>query len=114
MKVTENGMMFDDVYELTYELLHTLDLIVRPDGTIFEPATNSVLSFNGMIIKATIKENDIKYAGEGEIVFDVLNNVRMITVLFGHYLEKKQAEGILLLNMILIILLTLSSIITRI
>lgn len=98
MKITKNGMMFEDEYELAYELLQTLDIKVNPDGTLLEKDTNTIIYFNGMKVKATIDKNDIKYTGEGEISFDVLGNVRLITTLFGHYLDKKQAEGMKFLS----------------
>lgn len=91
-------MIFDDPYELVYELLNELEYTLRHDGTIFDPFTNSILSFNGMIIKASINPNNIHYAGQGEIEFDILSNVRLVTTLFGHYLQKKEAEGLKLVS----------------
>lgn len=91
-------MIFDDPYELVYELLNELEYVMRRDGSIFDPFTNSILSFNGMIIKASTSPNNIHYAGQGEIEFDILNNVRLVTTLFGHYLQKKEADGIKLVS----------------
>ena len=89
-----NGSMkFDDVYELNYELLSLLEMEVRSDGTIYDTIGNNILAFNGMIIKASIKPNEIHYAGQGEIEFDILNNVRMITTLFGNFLQRKINDG---------------------
>ena len=94
MIIKRNGAMsFDDVFELNYELLSQLEMNVRHDGTIFDPTTNNILAFNGMIIKASIKPNEIHYAGQGEIEFDILNNVRMITTLFGTFLDRKIKSG---------------------
>ena len=93
MKMTEIGMQFDDVYELNYELLNELEFEVKPDGTIYDPKNNNILFFNGMKILASIRPDQIHYAGQGEIPFDILNNIRMTTVLFGNYLEKKMAAG---------------------
>ena len=93
MRITPFGMVFDDVYELNYELLSELELEVKPNGNNYEPKKGSILSFNGNIIVASINPNEIHYAGQGEIEFDILNNVRMTTVLFGDYLSKKQADG---------------------
>lgn len=87
-------MNFDDQYELVYELLNELEYVLKHDGTIFDPFANSILSFNGMIIKASTNPNNIHYAGQGEIEFDILNNVRLVTTLFGHYLQKKEQDGV--------------------
>lgn len=95
MKYSALGeMIFDDPYELVYELLNELEYVLIHDGTVFDPFTNSILSFNGMVIKASTNPNNIHYAGQGEIEFDILNNVRLVTTLFGHYLQKKEADGI--------------------
>lgn len=87
-------MSFDDQYELVYELLNELEYVLKHDGSIFDPFANSILSFNGMIIKASTNPNNIHYAGQGEIEFDILNNVRLVTTLFGHYLQKKEQDGV--------------------
>jgi len=93
MKMTPEGMLFDDVYELTYYVLEELGLQLLPDGKIFDPIKNEILSFNGMIIKGSVNPNKINYAGQGEITLDLLNNVRLTTVLFGRFLQSKMAEG---------------------
>lgn len=91
-------MMFDDQFELVYELLNELEYKLKPDGSIYDPFTNSILSFNGLFIKASTNPNNIHYAGQGEIEFDILNNVRLVTTLFGHHLKRKEAEGLALVS----------------
>ena len=93
MKMTEIGMQFDDIYELNYELLNELEFEVKPDGTIYDPAGNNIIFFNGMKVIASTRADNIHYAGQGEIPFDILNNIRMTTVLFGNYLERRMAKG---------------------
>lgn len=94
MNISADGtMMFEDIYELTYELLTTMEYEIRPDGVIYEPERNAILSLNGNIIKATIRPDDIHYAGQNEIEFDIMRNIRLITMLFGQCLQKKQKEG---------------------
>lgn len=94
MRILPNGaMQFEDVFELTYELLNEMELEVKANGYVFDPNRNTILSFNGNMVKASINPHDIKYAGQGEIVLDLLGNTKLITNLFGYYLEKKQAEG---------------------
>ncbi len=88
----EGSMMFDDVFELTYELLNELEMELRPDGTIYDPNRNVLLSFNGMTIKASIRPDQIFYAGQGEIEFDILNNIRLVTVLMGDLIQRKINE----------------------
>ena len=93
MKMTPEGMLFDDEYELNYYVLEELGLTLLPDGRLFDEAKNEILSFNGMIIKGSVSANKINYAGQGEITLDLLNNIRMTTVLFGRFIQNKINEG---------------------
>ena len=94
MRMAANGVMaFDDVFELTYELLSELEFEVKPDGSIYDPVKNTIIFFNGMKVVASIKPTEMHYPGQGEIAFDILNNVRLITVLFGEYLQRKIDNG---------------------
>ena len=93
MTIDANQIMrFDDQFELVYELLNELEMEVKPDGTIID-ANGNILFFNGMKVLANTNPNNIHYAGQGEITFDILTNIRLSTVLFGNYLEKKMAAG---------------------
>ena len=93
MILNNNEMIFEDIFELNYEVLNEMELELRPDGTIFDNNQNKVLSFNGMIIKASIRPDQIHYAGQGEIEFDILNNVRLVTTLLGLSIQRHINEG---------------------
>lgn len=86
-------MIFDDEFELTYEILNEMELELRPDGTIYDRLRNKLYYFNGMLVKASTNPHQMHYAGQGEIAFDILHNVRMATVMFGNYLQNCQADG---------------------
>ncbi len=93
MNISSNQVMsFEDVFELTYELLSELEMEVLPDGSILD-SDNNILFFNGMKVIANIDPSNVHYAGQGEIMFDVLGNIRLSTVLFGNYLDKKIKSG---------------------
>ena len=94
MKLTPDGKtIFDDVFELNYYVLCAIDFQLTPDGKILDNNTNEILSFSGMIIKGSVNPNQINYAGQGEIELNLLDNVRMATVLFGRDLQRKINEG---------------------
>ena len=94
MRITAEGkMQYEDIFELTYELLNELELTLTPDGKIYDKTTNNILSFNGMIMKASTNPNEINYPGEGEIGFDIDSNVRIATTLFGNFLQRKIDSG---------------------
>ena len=93
MKMTPEGMLFDDEYELNYYVLEEMGLILQNDGKIYDPEKNEILSFNGLIIKGSVSSKRINYAGQGDITLDLLNNVRLTTLLFSRYLQKRIDEG---------------------
>ena len=94
MKILPNGKtLFEDEFELNYYILTELNYQLTPDGKILDNNTNEILAFSGMIIKGSVNPNQINYAGQGEIELQLLSNVRMITMLFGRFLQQKINEG---------------------
>ena len=85
----DETMIFDDIFELNYEILMNMEMEILPDGSIHDPEKNVILSMNNNIIKVSIKPNEIHYPGQNEISFDILENIRLTTLIFGLYLQKK-------------------------
>lgn len=93
MQMTNSGsIILDDIYELNYFILNELEYQINPDGTLCSNNAD-VIQFNGLRIKASVNPNQINYPGEGEIAFDILNNVHLVRTLFGQYIQKKQEAG---------------------
>ena len=94
MKIMPDGKtLFEDQFELNYYLLTQLEIELTPNGNLYDAARNEMLSFNGLMIKGSVSADNINYAGQGEIEFNVLENVRLITTLFGRYIKQKEEEG---------------------
>ena len=73
MILLDNGlMMFDDIYELTYNLLNAIGLVINPNGYLYDTDSNIPC-----------------FAGQGEVVFDILNNVRLVTTMLGYVIDKE-------------------------
>ena len=89
----DETMIFDDIFELNYEILMNMEMEILPDGSIHDPEKNVILSMNNNIIKVSIKPNEIHYPGQNEISFDILENIRLATLIFGLYLQKKIDNG---------------------
>lgn len=89
MKITPYGVMFDDAYELTYNIMNSIGIEVYPDGSLYDPDRDTTISYEGKMMKATINPLDIKYAGQGECIFEPLTNVRQVTTLMGYMIDKK-------------------------
>lgn len=73
----------DDVLFAQMMLLQ-IGLQADQNGRIFDPETASAISFKGKELVAPGMEN----AGRDAIPFDPYNNPRMMTKLFGYYLER--------------------------
>ena len=86
-----NGcMMFDDVYDLTYNVLMSIGLDIR-NGYVFDQGNGSPLQFQGKMIKATVDPNIPCYAGQNDVTFDILNNMRLVITLLGYCIDKETA-----------------------
>lgn len=90
MIIVQNRMIFDDVYDLTYNLLSEIGISVLPDGRMVDQDMGCIINFGGSILKANIDPRYIKYAGQGESIFEPLTNIRQVTTLLGYHLDKKQ------------------------
>ena len=92
MTILPNGaLIFDDLGELTYNLLNTIGLSINSSGYIYDQDTKIVIQDAGRVIKASVDVNMPCYAGQGEVVFDILGNIRLMTTLFGYAMDKAAA-----------------------
>lgn len=90
MQISIYGVIFDDVYELTYNLLSCIGLEIKPDGSLYDSELNTVIHFNGKLLKANIYPDNLHYAGQGEVMFEPLSNIKQVTELLGYFIDKKQ------------------------
>lgn len=95
MFINQFGVMrFDDIGELNYNLLNSIGLSINGSGYVYDQDTGIMIQDAGRLIKASIDPNSPCFAGQGEVVFDVINNIRLVTTLFGYALDKATAmEG---------------------
>lgn len=89
MIFNNNGeMMFNDKYELNYEVLNELNLQRRSDGTVFDPESNTVFYMNGYKLICSIRPDEIMYPSEDQLEFDLISNYKLVQFLFGWYYKK--------------------------
>lgn len=85
---------YETVEELTYNFLNCMGLSVRPDGTVIDTELNAsggaAIKLSGKSLKATTTPNNIHYAGEGEIMLEILTNYKMLNSLLGLFLDKEK------------------------
>ena len=93
------NFIFQDEAELMYNMLNAMGLSTTYDGTIIDPERGgAVIQASGKSIKATIDKNNIKYAGDGEIVLEPLTNSRLLVTFFSkaldNYVEENGREAV--------------------
>ena len=84
---------YDNIEELTYNFLICIGLSVMPNGVVIDTELSeypTTIKIGGKTIKANISPDNIHYAGEGEIMLDILSNYKMLNNLFGLFLDKKK------------------------
>lgn len=84
-----SATQFDDVYELTYNLLNSIGLSIDANGYLYDQDSRTHIQFHGCKIKASVTPNVPCYAGQGEVVFDILYNIRLVTVMLGYCIDKE-------------------------
>ncbi len=93
MTILQDGtMQFDNVYDLTYNLINTIGLTIK-NGHLYDQDTNLPISFQGRRLKASVDPNIPCYAGQGEVMFDIINNIRLVTTMLGYVADKATAMG---------------------
>lgn len=90
MKIVDFSTRFDDIYELNYNLMNVMGFHVDRNGYIMDEDLGNIISFGGKYVIVNVSPNNIHYAGQNEIMLDILGNVRQMTTLFGYFLDKKQ------------------------
>lgn len=89
MNILENGVMsYDNRDDLIYAIFQEMNIIILPDGCLYDNDTNSDISFQGKLLKAPINLQDSRYASESEVIFDPFENIKQVSTLFGYYLDK--------------------------
>lgn len=89
MKFLNNGkQIFDDIYEMYYNLFIELGLAVGQNNYLYDQDTGITLKYKDRYIKAALTRTPI-YSGAYDIVFDPTQNYNLMVVLLGYYLDKE-------------------------
>lgn len=88
MQFTPNGVMYDDIYEMYYELFNTIGLSINKDQYLYDQDTGVVIKYNDKYIKATNVPMTL-YAGRNDIVFEPQKNYNLMVTLFGYFMDKE-------------------------
>lgn len=88
----DGSFMYTDIFELNYALLTQLEFFTDRDGYVYNQNTREPIMVSGKRLKANIDPNHIVYAGNGDIMMEVLKNTSLVTNLMGYLMDKKQIE----------------------
>ena len=87
-----NVIVYETPEEMTFGLLKAIGVEVKPDGSLFDTEIRVPLQFDGKTIKVTIDPNNVHYAGESEIMFEPLKNLKMTSTVLGLVLDKLRVQ----------------------
>ena len=96
MFISPEGPIFqyDNVEELTYNFLNCMGLSVTPNGSVIDTELNvnggTVIKLSGKILKANTNNFQIHYAGEGELMLEILTSYKTLNSLLGLFLDKRK------------------------
>ena len=88
MHIENGSFVFDNIEELNYNFLNAMGCAALPDGKVIDTELQKPVQYGGMTLKANTNVYNIHYAGEGEIMLDVLNDIKGCSLLLGHLLDK--------------------------
>lgn len=85
---------YANIDQLTYDIINELGLIIGPDGLLYDQETRNIININGKNIKCTFDSvNNPVYVSDFNIVFDPINNIKLMTILFDMYLKNENEAG---------------------
>ena len=89
MKIGPGGVFnCESLEELNFQFLNSIGMSCKPNGVVYDTEIGTQIKFSNKILKASTSPNNIRYAGEGEIMLDILGNIKMVTSIFGLVLDK--------------------------
>lgn len=86
-------MKFETVEDLIFALINEIGLSIKEGGIIVDQDTLIPLKFGDKDIKASVDVNKPVYESDYTVVLDPLNNMKLMNMLLGYYLEKEKASG---------------------
>ena len=66
---------------------------IGPDYVLYDEDTGAPVQFQGKNIKFSANNPELVYIGAGDVLFDPVHNLRMVTTMMGMYLDKEESNG---------------------
>ena len=85
--------MYNTKEDLIYALINEIGLSINTNNSLFDQDTGQVIYFGGKEIKCSINPNVTVYPSDVSVVFDPINDIRLMTTILGYYFEKERVMG---------------------
>ena len=86
--------MYNTKEDLIFALLNEIGLSIDNNNTLIDQDNNGErIYFGGKLIKCSLDPNRPVYNSEIAIVFDPVDDIRLMTTILAYYLEKERVLG---------------------
>lgn len=85
--------------EVGKAILDEIGIAIGADNALYDQDSLVPVQFQGKNIKYSAKDPSQIYLGEGDVLFDPIHNLRMITTMLGSYVDKEEENGREVLSM---------------
>lgn len=85
--------------EVGKAILDEFGIGIASDNTLYDQDSQVPVQFQGKNIKYSTTDPSQIYLGEGDVLFDPIHNLRMITTMLGSYVDKEEQNGREVLSM---------------
>ena len=75
--------------EIGKAILDEMGIGIGPEYVLYDEDTGAPVQFQGKNIKFSVNNPDMVYIGNGDVLFDPVHNLRMVTTMMGMYLDKE-------------------------
>ena len=85
--------MYNTKEDLIFALINEIGLSINGNNSLFDQDTGQVIYFGGKEIKCSINPNIPVYPSDIAVVFDPINDMKLMTTILGYYFEKERVMG---------------------
>ena len=85
--------MYNTKEDMIFALINEIGLSINNNGSLFDQDTGQIIYFGGKEIKCSIDPTIPVYKSDMSVIFDPLNDMKLMTTILGYYLEKERSMG---------------------
>ena len=86
--------MYNTIQDLIFALLNEIGLSIDRDNVLIDQDNGGQrIYFGGKLIKCSVDPNNPVYSSDVAVVFDPINDMKLMTTILAYYLEKERVLG---------------------